>query len=1667
MTQRKIARVLLGLAAAATLSLMSTGQASATLTRPVKYSFGKEGTAASNFNFAGGLGLYLATKKLYVGDSGPNGIYGFDISTPGTFTPLAGFTPASTPVGPSGLPGFGVDNSGVAPHDGDIFMSSENNNHLYGFDTAGNALAGFGGASGVDPAVYPGAPYGSPKDICGGAVDPSGDVWIANYSSKYLIEYDPTGTFVKAIDTSALTEGGRPCQMAFDQGNGDMYVQIYANTVWKLSAPGYSTASAVKIDPSAGGPSFPNAIAVDPSTHHVFVAHYSDIVEYESNGTKTSEFGAGLETNFNGMVLNPATNEVYAAAGSKVRVFGPPAIVPDITAGAAPTSQRTTADVQASVDPAGGGEITQCKVEYEEEAPFGGFNGYNHSTSCSDSLPISGPQEVTAHLSGLISQKGYQYRFVVGNANGSNIGPRAEFRTANAITNIQTLEATNVGLESATLNGSFEREGYPTTYYFQYTYKESFNQPEWNNFEIVPAPPPGATANSDSLSVTIPNGLEHGKTYFFRLIGINEFGKTIAEPKTFYTSSEPTLYDNKEFVSNVSTDQATIHLTGNPNGELTTYHIEYGTEGDCASNPCASTPETEVVLGAGVKDKESEFQLTGLEPGVVYHYRVVLTNVKGVVTNVSDHKFKTFAHNVVPTGCPNSLARQQTGAALLLDCRAFELVSAPDTGGYDVESTLNPGEKPYGGYPYASDPSQVLYGIHNGAIPGIAGDPTNKGIDPYVATRGTEGWTTRYVGIPADGTPSAAPFSSSLLAADPSLHTFAFGGADICAPCFGNGATGIPVRLSDGSLVQGMAGQSDPGASAAPDGLVSKPFSGDGSHFVFGSQLPYQPDGNNTGDVSIYDRNLSTGVTQVVSKSPAGSNLSCLQGAGACHSPGDTDGIAELDISNDGSRIVVGQLVSTDPAGNDYFHLYMHIGSDSHTVDLTPGTTSGAQFAGMTSDGSQVYFTTRDPLATSGSPDTDSSADLFRASVGPNGSMGLSRVSTGTGVGNGSGNYDGCDPSGDSSSPDNWNTIPGGPTDCSVVAIGGGGGVAPGDGTVYFLSPERLDGNGQDGSPNLFVERPGSTPEFVTTLASNANIVFPPKRHLLDYELNGFAVPSGAAYDHSDESFYVLDNSWRYPNFQENEPPSFVQKFNASGELDQSFGASGKVDGSDSPTGYFRELGKIEGNAQWAAPDSIAVDNTCADQGLSGAACTSFDPSNGDLYVPDRGHNVVDKFDSEGNYISQIDVTPVVGTINVQVNGVEVDPASGKVLVEVNSFTNGGVLIYDNHVNNAYTGTTFAEFFIGNASDMAIDSEGNAYLTTASFGPSAFVAKFEAPSYSPSLMPNSKGVSGIAYDPVSNDLFYDKGNSVEEVTTSGTQVGPSFGAETLSNSYSLDAFNERLVVSNKGPSHSEGKFSIFTEPRIPPDLRYDSNLVIDSVSDSNTHHTEDFQVTPNGDYSTFASGVPVTEYDSNGHAEVYRFKGEGHVIDCVSCPSTNAAATGDSRLASQGMNITEDGRVFFTASEPLVLRDTNGKDDVYEWKDGEVQPISPGADQFGSRLLTISADGKDAYFFTHASLAPQDRNGNQVKIYDARENGGFFVVPSQPPCAASDECHGPGSQAAAPPDIGSFGGTPTVAASQAGCPKGKVRRHGRCVSRHRKGKSTKRHRKHHATGKRG
>jgi hypothetical protein len=1132
--------------------------------------------------------------------------------------------------------------------------------------------------------------------------------------------------------------------LVFD--NGYVPTGINPNEYWQGVLSQFTGSGIPEPFPSLGVsaianiPGYDGAIAVDNSAAgsngNIYVKTWTnEVFAYDHTGTKIGgnfpiTFGGnqicGLAVDPDGdlWVTNRSAQKVieFNSAGSATGVEFSPGYQPCAIAidsggsfyvGAYNDNQPTkkfssTGELQFQVDPRSGNiAVDPANGDvYVERSSF--INAYKSDGSFITSFGKPDPDHEYPGVNGPegMAVNASNHEIYVANSGGIlSLPHRVDIfePTGDIIVPDVTTGGADVAPTSAVVHGTINPDGVDTTdCYFEYgpTAQYSGGAVPCNEGKVFT----GSTDQAVSAEFT---NLTPGTLYHYRLVSNNENGiSTPGLDQTFKPQGPPVI--SNVSVGDVNTDNALMAADIDPSGAATTYRFEIGTDTSYGT----TLPEPDGAVGS-ISQIEHHTQPVGdtpatrLTPGETYHFRVVATNELGTTVG-EDHFFHTFPSLEFEDNCPNAHERQQTGAALLMDCRAYELVSAKNAAGYDVRSDVVLGQNVLTARPDAAD--RVLYSLHHGKVPGVSGSPTNFGLDPYVADRGDSGWDTEYVGLPADGTPATSPFGSPLAGSDDGLSVFAFAGQNICQPCFTDGSTGIPLRRSNGSLVQGMSG-SLPVSDPEPAGKVLRPVSADGSHFVFGSKDRFEPDAIQN-EVTIYDRNLQTGTTNVVSKTPGGATMSGAE-------------LAQLDISDDGSRILIGQVTYTDPIGVDYYHIYMNVGASDQTIDVTPGVSEGARYAGMSGDGSMVYFTTVDKLLAG---DTDTSADLYRADV-TGSSATLTRVSTGTGAGD----TDVCNPV-PSFDSDSWTNIFD-EANCDVIVFAGGAGVASGNGAgaAYFLSPEKLDGSGVLDAPNLFVARPGSSPQFIATL---------------------------------------------------------------------------------------------EG-------ESAAI------------------------------HNAL-------------------------VNG-------------------------------------------------------------------------------------------------------------------------------------------------------------------------------------ETHTYADIQTTPDGNFVVFDSRLPLTNYPNDGHAEIYRYDVSADQLDCASCAPTRATATADAELSESGLNLSDDGRVFFSSAEQLVLRDTNAKPDAYEWGDSEIQLISTGGSPFASGLLSVSSNGVNAYFFTRATIVPEDENGSTMKIYVAREGGGFATLPPPVPCQASDECHGPGTVVPPPPSIGTFKGTRGNETGRTStrpkrCPRGKVKRKGRCVK---KKKRKKRNRRRQGTRRHG
>jgi hypothetical protein len=347
---------------------------------------------------------------------------------------------------------------------------------------------------------------------------------------------------------------------------------------------------------------------------------------------------------------------------------------------------------------------------------------------------------------------------------------------------------------------------------------------------------------------------------------------------------------------------------------------------------------------------------------------------------------------------------------------------------------------------------------------------------------------------------------------------------------------------------------------------------------------------------------------------------------------------------------------------------------------------------------------------------------------------------------------------------------------------------------------------------------------------------------------------------------------------------------------------------------------------------------------------------------------------------------------------------------------------------------------------------------------------------------NVPGATGVAFDRSTHDAYVDLGSKIVQLDSTGARVDTTFSGTPVSKSTGIAVDGSgNIFATDIGSNHAD-VVEYGNQP--PPFHPIDDPAVLDAVAESGARHTADFQVSPDGRFAAYPSAGSLSGYDNHGHTEVFRFDAESGNNVCVSCASTGARATADAGLAVNGLSLTADGKVFFNSSDPIAPRDLDGIEDAYEWEprgagpsqstcgeskldydqasEGCLDLISTGTSSFASSLLGVSENGTDAYFFTRDALVPQDQNGHLVKIYDAREAGGFPYVEPAGACKASDECHGPGSEKPGPTGIDTKTGTGgNETGEKQTCKRGYVLRHGNCVKKRKPHHHHKRHKKNH------
>jgi hypothetical protein len=225
-------------------------------------------------------------------------------------------------------------------------------------------------------------------------------------------------------------------------------------------------------------------------------------------------------------------------------------------------------------------------------------------------------------------------------------------------------------------------------------------------------------------------------------LGINASGQIflgrsgLNHVEVYGPSGPPTPFVESQSAIQVIATEATLKALINPEGSATSFRVDYG--------PTAAYGESTSVESVGSDETSHavQAQIKNLNPGTEYHFRFVATNTAGT-TEGNDRTFRTSTPGSEAQSCPNQVFRAGAGAQLP-DCRAYEMVTPVEKGGFNIEPPLALGPFRAALYQASTSGNALTYATSQGfAAP--EGAPYSR---QYLATRTGSGWESSSLAEP-------------------------------------------------------------------------------------------------------------------------------------------------------------------------------------------------------------------------------------------------------------------------------------------------------------------------------------------------------------------------------------------------------------------------------------------------------------------------------------------------------------------------------------------------------------------------------------------------------------------------------------------------------------------------------------------------------------------------------------------------------------------------------------------------------------------------------------------------------------------------------------------------------------------------------------------------------
>jgi hypothetical protein len=238
---------------------------------------------------------------------------------------------------------------------------------------------------------------------------------------------------------------------------------------------------------------------------------------------------------------------------------------------------------------------------------------------------------VSAQISGLNPNQTYYFSLVASNSLGVVTNTGTLSFVSPAAPALAALAASGVDQLDANFNGWINPSNAVTTYYFNWGTTTSYGN------QTAPTVLSSPSAVSNNISLAISGALAPNTTYHYQLVAYNGVGGTNYSSDTNFTTTLPGGPVVKTSAATVITStNATLNGSVNPNGQVTSYYFQYGADTGYTGGVTPTTGLPAAGTNAGATNVK--FVLTGLTSLQVTHYRLVASN-NGGSANGSDAVF--------------------------------------------------------------------------------------------------------------------------------------------------------------------------------------------------------------------------------------------------------------------------------------------------------------------------------------------------------------------------------------------------------------------------------------------------------------------------------------------------------------------------------------------------------------------------------------------------------------------------------------------------------------------------------------------------------------------------------------------------------------------------------------------------------------------------------------------------------------------------------------------------------------------------------------------------------------------------------------------------------------------------------------------------------------------